>query len=898
MHFQSHSISTTLPKLLREAHENNQTLIIEDVNDLSPQLIPFLSQTSEQRLFFVTSFTDIYSVPESLLANVTALNVSETSLNSAHDVLVHIFVKAKNADLAQRIEEIDKTTLEHTMQVSRLEAETLSCLATMAEKRSNDEEYNYLEDSDLLAKLVDSKTRFFQAISDTEHNTDAKKEFDKEAHSLFSHIKASQIIWTCLSQHMCKIHPRYRFRFTVFAGVVESILTSNGNVIQELMDWAVSQLSLKDGLFFLFFVEFNIKSLDWDSLSRVVDRVRQTYDGPVKFGLSQALTTNPFEELQMADMSSFFETVLRFLRDNYGTDITERAASFFQANDVTSDSPTVPTIVYSASEQDPLPLIMRAMLKTRRDSLIQITLSSQTDERARKVITNAMPKNVWVILHYPSPSIEAARLLNEIPIMMATNPLNAGFRIIVNCHTVDYLSTQLMTSAKPMTLNSFPSPRLTIHRILKLDPAPTLPKGIKRFHYYASMIKALIGFRAFVEPFGFNMSNGVVDFDDVFAVFRQFLEDGADMKQIRNAREAMLELAVGYRVVETQDRRRVRALLTAMLPLNLMADDFTFVREGAEPFWSLNEQMATLIPTFPTTDGLIIDQGPVQQILQWNLSRWLAEPFLAISSNDPEEFTAEECTEKIAEVLSGIPARVTMDESAVSPLVLFWIREANDFNDLIGQIEEDLSLGIEEAVSAIMVDKAPVPWAEQGHIAGVHTLQRFLDWTKQRGDFLRSMLANVIPDTVALRNLSDPRGFFKAYHYEMALRQSVAPEALEIVFSIGQQTPLTLTDLRLFNAQLEGERLVSSPNAQAFTSLPRLGVAIVKKGAAKRGREYLLPMYRSPFMSGMMTEDEQQMEDGETENFVIEVPIPTDRSDRVWLLNGAAIFTRIPENFA
>jgi len=39
------------------------------------------------------------------------------------------------------------------------------------------------------------------------------------------------------------------------------------------------------------------------------------------------------------------------------------------------------------------------------------------------------------------------------------------------------------------------------------------------------------------------------------------------------------------------------------------------------------------------------------------------------------------------------------------------------------------------------------------------------------------------------------------------------------------------------------------------------------------------------------------MRDGESIDFVIDVPVATDKSDRFWLLNSTAIYTRVPARF-
>jgi hypothetical protein len=82
-----------------------------------------------------------------------------------------------------------------------------------------------------------------------------------------------------------------------------------------------------------------------------------------------------------------------------------------------------------------------------------------------------------------------------------------------------------------------------------------------------------------------------------------------------------------------------------------------------------------------------------------------------------------------------------------------------------------------------------------------------------------------------------------------------------------------------------------------FNPLPRLVCRVVDRTSHKKLRtNFICPLYRCAFVADRINPDLVAMYDGETDNYVMDVYLPTEISDGFWLLNNLGLYCQAPPN--
>jgi hypothetical protein len=355
-----------------------------------------------------------------------------------------------------------------------------------------------------------------------------------------------------------------------------------------------------------------------------------------------------------------------------------------------------------------------------------------------------------------------------------------------------------------------------------------------------------------MKPLGFNLvpQNHSLNFREFVQYLMPFIDavEHEDEATFRNLREFIEVVAFGSSIIETQDRRRLRAIIASLFCPSIISENFKFLEPDSTEtdVWKLPGDGTSLqfldpIPLFASLDVMMVNKRSNSVVRSWNLSLWLSAPFLSILAHPAKRMQEEEVEES--------PEPITESQMRSEKLFLaeFWTREIVRFN-----------------CEPRKIDRA----------------------------FLTK---SAFPHVIELESVRDPGGLFQALRFQTACDRKVSVESLHLEFEFGppKEVDFVLDHLYLFNGRIEREILVP-PEGKLFSRVEHVGVSVVTSRKQLK-KFYVCPMFKRPVFE--QTGEFVEIRDGEVTNFVIDVIIETEKGDRFWLLNSTAFYIDVPENF-
>jgi len=509
---------------------------------------------------------------------------------------------------------------------------------------------------------------------------------------------------------------------------------------------------------------------------------------------------------------------------------------------------------------------------------------------------------------------------------------------------------------------------------------------MKRLFYYGIICYTQISFRSFIEPLGFNLFCGhnLCMFEEFLEISSQYVlkydepkgnplldiannsnnqnEKNSLIKHLRNYRNEIQQLTFGSGFIETQDKRRLRAIIASIFSNRCLDDQFSFLEPESEEkdLWipqldnlTLQQimQKISLIPTFPSTDALMTVHSSSMALCSWNLSRWVSEPFISINESSPVQYSYEEAVENLNKFAETLPDFLTpkldqvskpqiyndinisekqandknsdeindsdseIQQNSVfsSPLFQFWINETNDFNFGLGEIKTMIEDQNEVIMKDIMAKRVPEEWKELMHMGPISSLSEFISEIDRRKDQIVKAFDNLINHTdcqqteIVLKYIHNPQSFISAFLEQEQINQNNSNLMLEFIPIVKKQDinqcqtsddslqkTVILKNLYLFNGSFEAGKL-SPVKEKPFVQFDLFCRTILKQQFSEK--KYFCPMFKTPFLSGQMNDEEITIVDSETKNYITDIILPSNGSDRHFLLNGTSIYCRLPSQF-
>lgn len=972
--------SSSYQSAVIECLQEGKLLIVTDVNEYDQRITEIISYSKISigsqiiinqktvvkhenfRVILISSFSEIEQIPNDLNLRVAAVNISSSSMETIHTEIVNSFVSYFDPSLMPKIIELQKSELAHHVQVKQYELEILNCISLISSNFRNRSENGYLNDDETIEKLLKNKELFFEATGVEESAVDIKNELEKVTYLFKPLITIVETFWICLSRYLPKVKSYYRFSFKAMMSIIKDVFDDSNlkdnleltddqmcqltnNLISGLLQWLHPMISINDSLFFLFLTAFMLKDENWDDLTAIIQNLsvkinsKLTFQGQLNLNEIESL----IEKLKDCEICDFFNLVKEFVSSYFGDQFENDLPLFSVENCVPSSSQIASFIISDPNSKEcgPIREILKYVKKEGKLDNFECLSLSDNDSVLNEIQTKiqlSFNRGKWVLLNYSKPSKKTASVINDILYITSKKPLQSGFKLFVCCYSTDFISSQLLSKSKIITMSDFPSIRQNMLQLYHdnmelldtfninssrssrdLMPNTNLPKIIKRAFYIGALIYSQIKNRAFLSPVGFNSFFGLDESSfDIFAKSSiRFAEEydsnssyeeaiknnksnlNADKKlsartksilaakkdpmfdpPIRNLRDYVEKVCFGSRVIETQDRRRLRAILAHFFTTQLFDDNFTYVdqklpnaslfnipADGGIPIFI--QQISSCFRTFDATEALMIDFEAASPLMNWNLSKWVAEPFLSILTRyDDSQDDEEDDNDMYSIDLIG-----QIDEKPLSLLTQFWINEISSFN-------KDVKKGLKKLYCEVSNDFI--------------SFDTFYDFMKKRREFLIVAFSEVTVKEINLKYLNDISGFFNAYKLHFCLFNDLSSDDVFIEFDFNNKNGflVKIIDLYLFNGSIKDDILVPIEKKEpfnAFSQIPPMFMFIGEK--VERNKYFICPLFKNFFGQN------QVFNEGDTCNFVIDVNLNASKGDKAWLLNSTALYVFVPHIF-
>jgi flagellar biosynthesis chaperone FliJ len=882
------------------------------------------------RCMLVTNHSEVTQIPIALLTRVTVVNVTSSTAAFVQTSITRAFVSHFDTRHVPTMLDIQRGDMARVIGLHQTENVILKLLTHMARSRQTSESYSYFNDPDTVNALVSAKTQYMEHVDRISSTKKEREEIQTALGALTPLIKTVTVFWTCLVHEMPNVANHYRYQFLPFTKALstffhtltnmrttnftdEQIQTIHKQMISAIVSYLGSSFFLQDLVFFLFVAALSLRGLRKElpaiSSNLAAKFQMSAYDETDQSGRSVV------QRLKNAGISEFFNLVRSFTHDAFGDEF-EREMTFFQSDSLLSPTAQLPTTLISSPANDPTPLILAFVAsRSRQDQFDCISLCPDSRILAdnRLKILDAMGKGTWMLIQYSQPCERSAQFLNEICFLLAASPVHSTFRLIINCQTTAFISPHFFLRTRRFAVEQFPSVRLSVrsffHHYSSLLRVTVNQRYLKRLFFLTAVAHSVLAFRAFVEPLGMNLWCG--QSSTAFTGFLAYARENlADFKPKR-FREFFHEIAFASCAVESQDRRKLRAIAATLFPDHVLDADVSFLPSdspGAEAWTppldgTLTQMLQGISESslFAPADFTLATGSVGGRILSWSLSRWLAAPFLAIHSRP--QWTTAQVHRKFADVLAGVPALIVSVSSDIQilPMIKFWFSEIDFYNSVITVITKGLGNCDPDIVDEVMCGRVPKKWEFAARFVCFTDLNPFILFFCGRRRFLVERLGNPTVDALNIVLIDNVRGFFAAHLHDIAIRHGRDSGALYYDF-LPDENPqgddVTLTNLWLMNANWMKGKLVllKDQKTHLFTPFPPICCRLTERSPVYGDKAFICPLYKAVFLKDRISPDLVAMHDGETDNFVLNVVLPTDVSDRCWLLNNVGLYCQVPAN--
>ncbi|OHT05712.1 Dynein heavy chain family protein [Tritrichomonas foetus] len=966
----SQSVSN-LEQVIGNAISDGKTLVLTDCEYMHPlvsSVLDLIMTEPDQHMslnirigsklvtwdskFKIVLFTRRYKLtelPMSLLSRVTIIDASHSSLKSTQAAFERAFIEYFDADLLPKLQEMKREEASHRVQIIKHEKDTLDILADIIATQASKEDYDYLSDENTVSDLIHSKEAFLKANSTPPDFSALRKEHRTMIEPFNKHIQLCQIFWKVMSRDLPIVNNSAHFSFTYYQKHITSVISNAGlhtgtlsaeqhstlgqSITNATFQFIFQTLPIRDTIFFMFMSAFMIKEsnkiLSSADLQIVLEHIATEVDKSADLQAEDVAVGDNFEHLKFANIVYLFKYITQFVTEQFGEEY-QTLLPFFQFDTVITNAASTPTIVMANDYVNPTALIQYFVsLRTRHENLNIVSLCEDMEliKSTKKMITTAMNRGTWVIVHYTHPSKAAASMLTDIYTLMSTTTVNTNFRLIVIAGTTRYLCRSFIIKAKRVDVETFPSIRHSMLSIFQHHSSSirstTNPRAMKKLAYASALLLSILNFRNFITPVGFisRVRLNDLSFKDFIEQLRIIIDahpNDAPLKNLRTQIDQLICASVG----EIHDRIIIAAHTAAMIKPDTLDDGFSITPRSTEKeMWTIPgeiplanfTQIIQQIPIFTSTEVLHMSS---QILLNWNLSIWCTKPF-KLYAQKRKSIDFQSALMKLDNFLMLLPEKLEISnlDKLMNPLGIYLITETEKLNEILFFVKSELNRFTYEFMKRISSENGlefasghvPKEWAKRTNIWNFTSVNSFASHIIERHAQLMRCLQEGSPVVFDMRLLEYPNLLLQSFILSCALDEGQPVDTLSYQFTIIEGTPnieaktLFLTRLFLANGEFkDGNLVINAPqDTPPFKQISAL-VAKVVRSSSKQAKCYSVPMFKDAILSSMAERIDNsicRIENGESKNFVWNVNLPTEVPEIDLQQYGTTIFCRMPEQF-
>ena len=888
------------------------------------------------------------SMPMSLLSRVTIIDITGSSLDSTQAAFEKAFIDYFDPELSPKLLEMKKEVNGHRVQKMRYEMDTLDILADIIATKTNQPEYDILADETSINDLIKSKDCYLNAMNSTPDFSATKRRYRNMIEPFKKHIQLCQIFWKVMSRDLPYVNNSACYSFSLYIKQISNVMSSGGlhpgvlsadqhsalhqSIINSTFQFLFQTLPFNDILFFLFMATYSLKEsnkiLQKSDLQAVLEHITLEYNKSADLHAEDVAVGDNFEHLKFSNIVYLFKYITKFISEQFGEEY-QNFIPHFQFDSIITSAASIPSVIIANDEVNPAALIQYFVaLRTRYENLSIVSLCDdlETIRNTRKLIMTSMTRGNWIVAHYSQPSKATASMLTDIYTQMTTTTINTGFRLILIASTTAYLSISMLLKAKRVNVETFPSIKHSMLSIFQHHSASirstTNLKAMKKLAYISALLISIVQFRNFVTPVGFSNSVRLspISFRDFLEQLRVIIDAHPNDIPLRNFRYQIKTLICSC-VESPHDRKIISAHAASMIKQDALEDGFTITpRTHERSIWAVPNdiplsnfnQIIQQIPTFTSTDILHMSS---QILLNWNLSIWAIQPFIKYS-RQRNEIDFQASLARLDNFVMLMPEKLEINEpdKFLTPMGLYLASEVERLNLIINYIKNELLILSKQYKKGVVSPNGydfangnvPKQWAQQTFIINFVSLNAFTSHIIERHAQLMRCLQEVNPAVYDMRLLEYPDQLLKSFLIHCAVEDNLHPDTLTYQFSIVDGTPpsdprsLFLTRLHLANGNYVDDKLTidRDPNKPPFTQLTAVVAKVVNK-SSKRPKTFAVPMFKNALISSMDFHDSALsfIQEGESNNFVYDVKLPTDLPENELAQFGTMIFCRMPEQF-
>ena len=959
-----------LDTIIASAISDGKLLILQDADYLHPFIAPLLQMstyiydenaTRELRigsrvttwdprfkLILVSTTPDPSSLPKNLLARVTVIDMTSSSLETTSILFENTFMEFFFPDLLPRILEMKQVESDKKHNVSKYERDTLDIIADIITTQKTTPDYDYLSDDETICELLKSKDAYFKALNMNTDFSSLQEEVKKALQPYRVHIKRCQIFWETISRVLARVSPELRFSFHNYQKQIAAIFVNDGlhpgtltaeqhtslrnSITSMTLAFVFPSIPVRDAVFFAFMASYAMKEseqkMSRKDLESVVHHMREEARSTCDLRSGDQGKGDTFEHLRFTNIVNMFKFVNKFNIEEFGQEYLNTCQPF-QADSVISNSATMPTIVVASPQVNPTALIHQLVtLRCRTDNFDTVSLSTDLEviRSTKKIIVTALNRGNWVLVHYAKPTHAAGDMLADVFSQMTSTSVNTNFRLIILCSSMKYLSPSMILKSKRINVEEFPSIRHTMAEMFNHFNSnirsSTNPKAMKKLAYTSALMLSILNYRRTVEPSGLNcpIRPSDVTFRDLLECLRAMVDGSPGDVPFTNIIQYLHDVIFAY-VPDVYDKRVVKSYLDTLMVPDALEDGFSAAKGSSEASkWAIPTdgpmsnymQIVQQLPIFPSTDVLQMSPQMSDQIRNWNLSQWIVRPFLAyIPPREKVDDAAGGPLEKLDNMLMLLPEKITLSDEAKfeTPIAKALLNEIDKLNTVLLLMRKTLTDASEEVKAKIITKETeslikgivPDDWKHAANYVCGNTISRFTSHLIQRHSLIMKWLQEGKPDVIDASLFDDLRSFMMAMLSEVALARKEPVDSLTYDFSITSQVVdvpepgFLLTNVNVVGCELTNGGICLPDPTKPTKIMNATLICKITTKQERDGKFFTCPLYRTALVPNVNALKPTTQTEGISDNLVWALELPTETSPQALTTHGASMYCRLPD---
>ena len=883
--------SSNVSEKVAEAAEKGITMILTDVDELTPRLEKFLhaarsndSATPSQigsksvvvdysfKLILVSS-KDMETLPSELLSCITPINFNKYNIGLTREIIERTFIVHYNPQAVADIVDPIRAVVDQRVQMKRAEKELLEIISDIRITQNQDKEYVFYDDYETFNSLLQSKSTvltLMTEIKNREGKTEENKEKRKELFRPYiDPIDIAESIWIAISKFATKVSPFFVTSFGRFLKTSESVLKENEDIktlkkeiIRRSEEVFLPSLTIRDGLFVMFVASFLYNCRhgtgNESDIITIARHIQSEYDSKCKRTAADESGGETFEQMKFANILDIYQIAERLIRDNFDED-------FFKAfnYDRIPENESIVFIKHNGTSMNRFQIGEHETfsLGSNADSIINVKGS----------IARAMKFGGQIVLHYDIPDEKLARFIIDNVDYIVQNPPHEKFKLIVSCTTTEFIPRSILACGKVIETKE----HMSIHHTMDILSSSIKKTNDFQLEYAVSILFSLVRFRGFIKPNGLANTMYMTK-NSMSSMLRKINDNKLSVSETRAELKSLFMCLFS----DSRDADKVIAHLETVLTPAIKNDGFSFSKSMESNYWIIpkNEEECDAaidaLPIIPPIDTLLVNRNIWSFYYQWSLSRWISEPFLKLIEDYDVDADA-----KLSSIGVTVQAPIQIPYSLPDgPLSVICMKEIEVYNHTIDVIRETVKNPTQELKISIYNDVCPREWSNAIRIKTRMRTASFFRVLMARKEFIESCIKSTLPRILSTVSCSNLKQLIQYFMHKMCPDSTNDP-VFEMEHSGASSQTLAVDGIELIGWSFDPkQRSLVRPNKATGPSTKLCTVYLKPKQTLSQAT--LIPLYV------YQKQEHEVNPDDDSAEFICNIAIKGEISEADLLLNG------------